>query len=71
MHGLVLNHTHRDERPNSTAGYRYTFPCAISNQLQAVANSRASTDNVMSYRSVTRSTWRWQWHVINPKISEK
>ncbi len=71
LHGLGLNHTHRDERPNSTAGYRYTFPCAISNQLQAVANSRASTDNVMSYRSVTRSTWRWQWHVINPKISEK
>ena len=30
-----------------------------------------STNNVMCYRDIAYSTWRWQWHIINPNISEK
>ncbi|SUJ04702.1 Uncharacterised protein [Sphingobacterium spiritivorum] len=51
LHSLGLNHTHRDERPIPTAGYRYTFPCAISKRSKAVANSRTPSDkNVIPLR---------------------
>lgn len=74
LHGLGLCHTHRNHRPIPTKwkDYKYIFPCAIINEpYQLSPNNRDSTDNVMSYRSVTRSTWRWQWNIINSKISEK
>lgn len=74
LHGLGLCHTHRNHKPIPTVwkGYKYIFPCAIINRpYQLSANSRDSTENVMSYRAVTKSTWRWQWNIINPKISEK
>jgi hypothetical protein len=65
LHGLGLNHTHRDSTPIDDAGYKFVFP--NGNNFPA-----KSTENIMSYgNKVKKSTWRWQWHIINSNISEK
>lgn len=64
LHGLALNHTHNDGTPIKEVTRKYTYP-------NALVNLNDSTNNVMSYRSVAFSTWRWQWHIINSNISEK
>lgn len=72
LHGLGLYHSHRNSAVLGNKNAKFIFPCAIENPpFQTKPNDSASTDNFMSYRSILRSTWRWQWHIINPKISER
>jgi len=72
LHGLGLYHSHRNNAVLGNKNAKFIFPCAIENPpFQIKPDNDASTDNFMSYRSVLRSTWRWQWHIINPKISER
>ena len=71
LHGFNLRHTHRDSNPIDEPNYKYIFPCATANPFQSVGNPTQSTNNVMCYRDIAYSTWRWQWHIINPNISEK
>lgn len=72
LHGFNLRHTHRDSNPIDEPNYKYIFPCATANPpFQSAGNPTQSTNNVMCYRDIAYSTWRWQWHIINPNISEK
>ena len=58
LHGLGLYHTHRDETPIFYKNLKYIF-------------DKTTTTNIMSYSSAKTSSWRWQWNIINPNISEK
>lgn len=60
LHGLGLYHTHRE--PTETT---------IINQRKKYVYQRDTTTNVMSYSLNKKILWRWQWHIINPNISEK
>ncbi|WP_312398269.1 hypothetical protein [Chryseobacterium sp.] len=58
LHGLGLYHTHRDNYPTFDSKIKYLY-------------QRDTTTNVMSYSLHQNILWRWQWHLINPNISEK
>ncbi|PAM94962.1 hypothetical protein B4N84_06655, partial [Flavobacterium sp. IR1] len=70
LHGLGLCHSHRNHQiiPDSMSNYKYTFPCALESNIQAKPDPKNATDNVMGYRSIAHSTWRWQWKIINTNI---
>jgi hypothetical protein len=67
LHGFNLRHTHRDSKPINDSGYKYIFPNAIASSFES-GDSVNSTDNVMCYRDVGITTWRWQWRRLNPKM---
>lgn len=71
LHGLGLCHSHRDHViiPNNRSNYIYTYPNALASAIQPVPNPLHSTDNVMCYRSIAYTTWRWQWKIINSNIT--
>jgi type VI secretion system secreted protein VgrG len=56
LHGLGLCHTHRNSTPIIRLNAKYIFT--------------GGTDNIMSY-GTNRSTWRWQWNIMNSNIKEK
>jgi type VI secretion system secreted protein VgrG len=69
LHGFNLKHTHRDSSPIDEKNYRYIFPNAISNPpYQAAGDLKNSTDNVMCYRDIGITTWRWQWRILNTNM---
>jgi hypothetical protein len=61
LHGLGLHHTHRDGTPIKDAVRKYVYP-------NSGTNHAASTDNVMSYRTIAITTWKWQWDIFKPNI---
>jgi len=71
LHGLGLCHSHRDHIiiPNNRPNYVYTYPNALASAIQPIPNPLNSTDNVMCYRSVAYTTWKWQWKIINSNIT--
>ncbi|MFC4478431.1 phage baseplate assembly protein V [Flavobacterium chungangensis] len=56
VHGLGLNHTHKDSSPITETTRKYTF------------NVRTTT-NVISYAPIRTTLWRWQWQIINSNIA--
>ena len=62
LHGLGLYHTHIDSSPIKDRGRAYVY-------ANGNTNLSDSTDNIMSYgRKLKKSTWQWQWKIINPNI---
>jgi hypothetical protein len=63
MHGMGLYHTH----------YEFDLTKQMEENRKYVFTDNA-TRNVMSYSVDEKEKiylWRWQWHIINPNISEK
>ena len=63
MHGMGLYHTH----------YEFDLTKQMEENRKYVFTDNA-TRNVMSYSVDEKEKiylWRWQWHIANPKISEK
>lgn len=67
LHGMGVFHIHREIDDRGVVieplikykNKKYIFPKGI-------------TTNIMAYYVIEAySSWRWQWHIINPKISEK
>lgn len=58
LHGLGLSHSHLDETPIFNKNIKYVY-------------KKYKTTNIMSYATNKNYSWRWQWNIINPKISEK
>jgi len=56
VHGLGLNHTHKDSSPITEITRKYTF------------NLRTTT-NVISYAPIRTTLWRWQWQIINSNVT--
>lgn len=67
LHGLSLNHTHKDNPPTiekerkNEKTRKYIYP----NALSAPANA---TDNIMSYQSDGKTTWKWQWEFMRKNV---
>lgn len=53
-HGLGLQHTHRDTG-DFKPGKKYIY-------------TKRTTDNVMSYSSVRKTLWFWQWKIVKAKL---
>ncbi|AWK04000.1 hypothetical protein HYN56_07050 [Flavobacterium crocinum] len=56
IHGLGLNHTHKDSSPITETTRKYNF------------NIRTTT-NVISYAPIRTTLWKWQWQIINANIA--
>ncbi len=67
LHGFNLKHTHRDNNPIDDPGYKFIYPNAITSNY-GPGDQANSTDNVMCYRDVGITTWRWQWRRLNPNM---
>ena len=55
LHGMGLHHTHLDEK-------------VVEEDLRKYVYKKNTTNNVMSYASVRKSTWNWQWEIIRKKL---
>ena len=55
LHGMGLHHTHLDEK-------------VVEEDLRRYVYKKNTTNNVMSYASVRKSTWNWQWEIIRKKL---
>lgn len=79
LHGLGLNHTHREEdssgEPTSSvtainAKFVYRHAYHLLN-LTPPENILKATDNFMSYNTNDRKiTWHWQWKIIRDSIKK-
>ncbi|MDQ6531272.1 hypothetical protein [Flavobacterium sp. LHD-85] len=79
LHGLGLNHTHREEdssgqptssvtSPNAKFVYRHADHLL---NLTPPENILKATDNFMSYnRNNRKITWHWQWKIIRDNIKK-
>ena len=71
LHGLGLYHTHREEK-NTINGREVDTEPIIKDSKKKYVYKHKTTTNVMSYNQPRNyTTWRWQWSIINPNISEK
>ena len=70
LHGLGLYHTHREQKKTITGRKVDTEPIIKDSKKKYVYKHKTTT-NVMSYNQPRNyTTWRWQWSIINPNISE-
>jgi len=70
LHGLGLLHTHREKKEIN--GREVNSEPIIKDSKKKYAYKYKTTTNVMSYNQPRNyTTWRWQWSIINPNISEK
>ncbi|WP_314773632.1 type VI secretion system Vgr family protein [Capnocytophaga sputigena] len=70
LHGLGLYHTHREEK-NTINGREVDTEPIIKDSKKKYVYKHKTTTNVMSYNQPRNyTTWRWQWSIINPNISE-
>ena len=71
LHGLGLYHTHREQKDTINGREVDTEPIIKDSKKKYVYKHKTTT-NVMSYNQPRNyTTWRWQWSIINPNISEK
>ena len=71
LHGLGLYHTHREEK-STINGRKVDTEPIIKDSKKKYVYKHKTTTNVMSYNQPRNyTTWRWQWSIINPNISEK
>ena len=71
LHGLGLYHTHREKKSTINRRKVDTEPIIKDSKKKYVYKHKTTT-NVMSYNQPRNyTTWRWQWSIINPNISEK
>ena len=71
LHGLGLYHTHREQKKTINGRKVDTEPIIKDSKKKYVYKHKTTT-NVMSYNQPRNyTTWRWQWSIINPNISEK
>ncbi|WP_315038900.1 phage baseplate assembly protein V [Capnocytophaga sputigena] len=71
LHGLGLYHTHREKKSTINGREVDTEPIIKDSKKKYVYKHKTTT-NVMSYNQPRNyTTWRWQWSIINPNISEK
>jgi len=71
LHGLGLYHTHREQKKTINRREVDTEPI-IKDSKKKYAYKYKTTTNVMSYNQPRNyTTWRWQWSIINPNISEQ
>ena len=69
LHGLGLYHTHREKKEIN--GREVNSEPIIKDSKKKYAYKHKTTTNVMSYNQPRNyTTWRWQWSIINPNISE-
>ncbi|MCV9926917.1 hypothetical protein OIU83_04610 [Flavobacterium sp. LS1R49] len=61
LHGMGLLHTHADSNPIEDSDVKYVYPNALTNPLN-------STDNIMCYRDVAYTTWKWQWSIMRRNV---
>lgn len=70
LHGLGLYHTHREQKKTINGRKVDTEPIIKDSKKKYVYKHKTTT-NVMSYNQPRNyTTWRWQWSIINPNISE-
>ena len=70
LHGLGLLHTHREKKEIN--GREVNSEPIIKDSKKKYVYKHKTTTNVMSYNQPRNyTTWRWQWSIINPNISEK
>lgn len=71
LHGLGLYHTHREQKKTINGRKVDTEPIIKDSKKKYVYKHKTTT-NVMSYNQPRNyTTWRWQWSIINPNISEQ
>ncbi len=67
LYGFNLKHTHRDSNPINDSGYKFIYPNALTSSFES-GDQKNSTDNIMCYRDIGITTWRWQWKILNPNM---
>lgn len=74
-HGLGVDHAHLNQDKQNLKKYGTQFVYYGAEALEIDANypsslisEQKSTDNLMSYKQTSNSTWRWQWQLARSNI---
>jgi hypothetical protein len=62
LHGLGLQHTHRNDTPIKEVERKYIYP------EYGAGHIKDTTDNVLSYLPTGITTWYWQWKIMLNKL---